>query len=348
MSDDFLTAAGSRVVSIIVRYKCPTLDAFIATGARDLAPDGVFVRSASPFPIGTLIHFELRLSTDAPFVVGLGRVVWRREATGSDPCGMGISFLRIEEASRPLLDRIQREVPDAGGAYRVTPSSDAASGLDRFPDEEPPSTITAAHSSALPPRRRGPLDSEPDTTEVRSAPPVPAPHRAPGHREASSTDGRWEIDFDDDPASTTIVLSTPSLQNTSAPRQAIVQPVTGILEPRLANPVTPAARTSTSMMAAPAVHRPSLQIGPPSGPHRARTATNPLMTPLAPPSEAVNTAPESSRPFAALHPDDRRRLRVVTTLLVIVALLLLVIVLGVVGLGWLLFGDGRLRLLLRG
>jgi len=91
------------------RYKSRTLDEFIEKYSRDISRSGMWIKSPKPPALGTLLKVEVLLEDGSPVISAVGRVVKRREeseAGPDNPAGMGIRFLKVEEASQPTIDRI--------------------------------------------------------------------------------------------------------------------------------------------------------------------------------------------------------------------------------------------------
>ena len=109
-----------KIVSLNVRYKSATVDEFIENHAHDVSRGGIYIKTANPFPAGTLLKFEIRLVSDQAVIAGVGRVVWKREAgtSGGDlPAGMGVKFIKIDEPSKGVIDKLVNTRADAGTAY---------------------------------------------------------------------------------------------------------------------------------------------------------------------------------------------------------------------------------------
>ena len=102
--------------SLKVRFRAATVGQFIEQQLANLSTGGIFIRSKTPLPRGTLLVFEFQLEDGASLIKGVGRVVWTRspEASGDEPPGMGIKFIRIEPESRQTFEQIMAE--KAGGA----------------------------------------------------------------------------------------------------------------------------------------------------------------------------------------------------------------------------------------
>src|SRR5205823_8362925 len=143
MAQDTRKDPRAKVLSLNVRYKSATVDEFIEHHSHDLSKGGIFIKTPSPFPAGTLLKFEIRIREDQPIIAGVGRVVWKREppqATADKPAGMGVKFIKLDGHSRELIDRIVAERKDSGPSFEETT------------DGAPPRSIPAPTSaSAKPP-----------------------------------------------------------------------------------------------------------------------------------------------------------------------------------------------------
>src|SRR3984957_180626 len=120
MTEDTRKDKRAKIVSLNVRYKSATVDEFIENHSHDVSKGGLFIKTPTPFPPGTLIKFEIRIANDKAVIMGVGRVVWKREASqsaGDRPSGMGVKFIKIDDSSRQLIDRVVAEKEGAGAAY---------------------------------------------------------------------------------------------------------------------------------------------------------------------------------------------------------------------------------------
>jgi uncharacterized protein (TIGR02266 family) len=98
-----------KIVSLNVRYKSATVDEFIENHAYDVSRGGIYIKTANPFPAGTLLKFEIRLASDQAVIAGVGRVVWKRDSTqstGERPGGMGVKFIKIDAPSTAVIDKL--------------------------------------------------------------------------------------------------------------------------------------------------------------------------------------------------------------------------------------------------
>jgi uncharacterized protein (TIGR02266 family) len=151
----------ARVLNMTVRYKSATVDEFIENHSHDISRGGIFIKTRSPFPAGTLLKFEVRIAEDQKLMHGVGRVVWRREvdrAEESYPAGMGIKFIKTGEGAAELINQLiaAREGAessfDAGVRESVsTPATGRPSALPPAPTPMPPKPITAPPTSSSSP-----------------------------------------------------------------------------------------------------------------------------------------------------------------------------------------------------
>src|SRR6186997_1370535 len=79
MAEDTRKDPRAKVLSMTVRYKSATVDEFIENHSHDVSRGGIFIKTASPFPPGTLLKFEIRIQEEQAVLAGVGRVVWKRE-----------------------------------------------------------------------------------------------------------------------------------------------------------------------------------------------------------------------------------------------------------------------------
>lgn len=125
-----------------VRYRSATLGEFIEHHSYDVSRGGMFIKTPSPFPPGTLLKFEVKIAGEQRVMQGVGRVVWKRdrpsEETG-EPAGMGIKFIKIDDSSKSVIEKLVEARGPGSGAFEASPDSAAAPG-NMFPTgaAEPP------------------------------------------------------------------------------------------------------------------------------------------------------------------------------------------------------------------
>jgi uncharacterized protein (TIGR02266 family) len=160
-----------------VRYKSATVDEFIDNHASDVSKGGIFIKTSTPFPQGTLLKFEIRLAGDQSVIAGVGRVVWKREpgAAGSGPdraAGMGVKFIKLDDASRAVIDRLAASREDAGSAFTSELENDVTQV-----DQKAPAGATGASALKSTIAGVGPGPSAKPTLQgmpAQSSPPRPA------------------------------------------------------------------------------------------------------------------------------------------------------------------------------
>lgn len=137
----------AKVLSMTVRYRSATLNEFIEHHSYDVSRGGVFIKTPSPFPPGTLLKFEVKIADDQRVMQGVGRVVWKRDAPGGkdEPTGMGIKFIKLDDASRSVIERlVASRGDDTVSAYDRSPEARAAEMFPttaQFGSSEDPTVI---------------------------------------------------------------------------------------------------------------------------------------------------------------------------------------------------------------
>lgn len=177
MTQDTRKDPRAKIVSLNVRYKSATVDEFIDNHSHDVSKGGIFIKTPSPFPPGTLLKFEIRIAGDKAVIAGVGRVVWKREPAQSNaeqPAGMGVKFIKIDDPSRAIIDRLVDTKGGASSAYEEG-GGDSMAGPPPLPDPPAPGAF------AKEPRKVAP---KPASVVAARAPaaepkPQPAPARSP-------------------------------------------------------------------------------------------------------------------------------------------------------------------------
>ncbi len=107
-----MSQPAGNALSLKIKFKSETYDAFVERYGGDLSPGGIFIRSRNPLAIGAKINFDLSLSNGEPLLTGSGTVVWVRQPDPRQPStspGMGVRFDQITDESRVRLNRILAE-----------------------------------------------------------------------------------------------------------------------------------------------------------------------------------------------------------------------------------------------
>src|SRR6188768_1671035 len=136
----------AKVLTMTVRYKSATLDEFIEHHSHDVSRGGMFIKTPSPFPPGTLLKFEVKIAEDQKVIQGVGRVVWKRETETGDkerPSGMGVKFIKIDDQSRKTIDTLVESRGDTSAAYEAG-GGDGGSSAKTAPVATPAAAMTPA------------------------------------------------------------------------------------------------------------------------------------------------------------------------------------------------------------
>ena len=90
---------------------------FFVEYSANVSLTGMFVKTDSPKPAGSILIFEIWLGDEYKLVHGVGEVVWVRgeDETTNRPAGMGVRFLKLDDESRAVVERVIAEHLDKGG-----------------------------------------------------------------------------------------------------------------------------------------------------------------------------------------------------------------------------------------
>ncbi len=109
MSQEERSGARAKVEGLRVKYKSATIDAFLDDAFDDLGAGGMFIRTETPFPVTTLLKFEVQISNSEVALSGVGRVAWIRTKAQSDaqsPAGMGVKFIKVDDRSKQVIEAV--------------------------------------------------------------------------------------------------------------------------------------------------------------------------------------------------------------------------------------------------
>ncbi|HMR80369.1 MAG TPA: TIGR02266 family protein, partial [Polyangiaceae bacterium] len=143
-----------------VRYKSATIDEFIEHHSHDVSRGGMFIKTPSPFPPGTLLKFEVKIADDQKVMQGVGRVVWKREppdAGEDEPSGMGVKFIKIDDGSIKVIDQLITTRGDSPGAYDSEAGEAGASLSPTAKPSEKPAAAATAPAPAAAAKLGGPI-----------------------------------------------------------------------------------------------------------------------------------------------------------------------------------------------
>ncbi len=179
-----------------VQFKFDRFSGFLSDFSANVSPGGMFIRTRTPQPAGTVLEFEFRLGDGFELIRGRGEVVWTRtEDEGpARPAGMGLRFQELSQGSKELIYRmVDHHIQQGGTPFDVTqgppdpipppPPAQAAQpvvppspGLAPFLPSPVPSGGSAPRTS-LPQLRFDPTPTPPPSSPAR--PPVTASPSTP-------------------------------------------------------------------------------------------------------------------------------------------------------------------------
>jgi molecular chaperone DnaK len=185
-------AVDDKPIAIRIARPQGSEDEFFAEERDTMSRSTVVLLGASTRPTGTLLRFEVALSTGKAVLRGEGRVVEYRENAFQTIAGLVVKFTKLDARTKALIDRAhearqrERALAAAQGSTPAPPSealplSPASAGQSLG------AAVQAASSAAADSVSEAASRSGSDSEAAASAPPVVpiAPAHAPRTRAAS-------------------------------------------------------------------------------------------------------------------------------------------------------------------
>lgn len=144
------TVPSQRDQVVRVRLRYPDLDTFVEKYAPNVTRGGIFLASREPRPVGEVLRFEVLLRQGDPVLSGRGRVAWVKEFNPTEPhrpYGMGVQFLEIDPAARPVLERLLERKHSRPSGSQVVIGQPTPVAPSRMP---PPSPQPALSGNGAP------------------------------------------------------------------------------------------------------------------------------------------------------------------------------------------------------
>jgi uncharacterized protein (TIGR02266 family) len=104
-------------VSVPVKVRYQSILDFHGTQSVNISRSGMFLASADPRPVGTIVDFELALADGLSLLRGKGEVV---RVTSGPVAGMGVRFRELDQEARRFLDRIVQVNEEEGRSPAVS------------------------------------------------------------------------------------------------------------------------------------------------------------------------------------------------------------------------------------
>ena len=275
-----------KLVGLLVKLAHKGVDEFASKYATNLSDGGMFIRTREPKPAGTELSFKVEIADGLRVLQGVAVVRWTRaDGDPNGPPGMGLEFIKLDPASRALVDRMLGKDPAASAPVRSPPSVPAqiapavapattpskglpvAASVPKAPTVAPATTPSKGLPVAAPvPKIPAPI--APGMAPSRAAP--VAPPRAPAKSPAPSFDLADELFAD-------------------VPAPSAIQPAPLDDEP---------FEASAAFAAPPPAARPLAPVAPPLSP--APEAPKDPVAPVTPPRSPAPEAPADPDVFGAL------------------------------------------------
>jgi len=121
MPPPYFAPADVATTPVRIRLRYPDVDTFVQKFAPNVTRGGVFIASRNIQPVGEVIGFEIQLVTGEVVLAGQGKVTWVKAFNPEEPTrpyGMGVQFVNVTPACRPILARILRSKDANGPAPR--------------------------------------------------------------------------------------------------------------------------------------------------------------------------------------------------------------------------------------
>jgi hypothetical protein len=96
--------AGKRLGErLTINKEFESFDAFIQEYVTNISRTGVFIKAATPLPVGTKVNLHFTIIMDGiETIEGIGEVV----RVEKDPPGMGVVFRELSAYSKDLIEKL--------------------------------------------------------------------------------------------------------------------------------------------------------------------------------------------------------------------------------------------------
>jgi type IV pilus assembly protein PilZ len=100
----------SRRADLVVRVDYQTVDELFSDFARNINEGGIFVETATPHPLGTVVDLQFRLPGSDEPVQAKGSVVHVSDGEGGESPGLGIEFESFDGPTRQRINKLVRKL----------------------------------------------------------------------------------------------------------------------------------------------------------------------------------------------------------------------------------------------
>lgn len=161
-------------VSIIAHYRDPSSFRFVHEQCRDLTSEGVFIQTAEPVSVGTLLKLKCEIEGEPKGIFAIARVISVVDRDGGDGVpGMGVKFVKLESGSAEAIKRILGLREPAAGEPAEQPLAGGPEGGEQAAVGQEAVAVAgeAADSAAenLPGQAEPTAENEPELAEQTGA-----------------------------------------------------------------------------------------------------------------------------------------------------------------------------------
>ncbi|MCY1020672.1 TIGR02266 family protein [Pyxidicoccus sp. MSG2] len=193
-----MSGLASKLLPLRIRLPYTTEDEFIEKYGSNVARGGVFVATRALKPEGTGLAFEFVLADGTRLLRGEGVVVKAQVDAGGGRAGMTVRFVKLDAASKALIDRVvSRRSGAAEPARRVTEAAPAPVPVE---EQAAPPAEAATSEEAGAAEQGEPAPSEEAGAAEDFARGEPAPTEEAGPAEAAPPETPPEAAASSEPA----------------------------------------------------------------------------------------------------------------------------------------------------
>jgi len=137
---------------------------FFIEYSANVSLTGMFIKTDSPKPPGSVFIFEIWLGEEHRLVHGIGEVVWVRhdDESAGRPAGMGIRYIKIDAQSRTVVQRVIAEHVEKGGEVFDLAAAGPEKGSSDEADDERRPDLSLVDAGSQPVSRADLLDLDED------------------------------------------------------------------------------------------------------------------------------------------------------------------------------------------
>ncbi len=137
-----------QAVGLAVKLPFHTQEEFIKSYGQNISRGGIYLRSKALKPPGTTIKLDIKLQSGEMLLHATTVVAWVTGTKGQGVSGMGLKFVKLDEASQKFIDSLAASMPHAQIDEPPLPKN--VGPADSAPNAVPPMAPAAIPPSATP------------------------------------------------------------------------------------------------------------------------------------------------------------------------------------------------------